>query len=78
MSAVIDLLIEELDSKFGYRAFYTLRDLKNIGYFGSLSAARKALSEGRLPFIKISSRRHAIPRCALLAYLRSNLIESSQ
>lgn len=72
-SDLLDSLEEELNSKLGDLPFYTLRQLISIGFFGSTSAARVALREGRLTFFKISARRLVIPRLVLLEYLRNNM-----
>lgn len=72
---VLDLLIDELTKQLGDRQFYTIRDLKTIGVFGTAQSARKALKNGELAYVKISPRRCVIPRAALLEYLRNNLSE---
>jgi len=74
----MDSLVEELTNKLGDRPFYTLRELTSIGFFGSMPAARMALKEGRLIFIKISPRRFVIPRSVILEYLRINMSESEE
>lgn len=70
---LMDSLIEELTTKLGDRPFYTLRQLTSIGVFGSMSAARQTLKEGRLVFVKISPRRLVIPRSVIIEYLRNNM-----
>lgn len=77
IARVIDSLVEELNSKLGNRQFYSLRELTSIGFFGSMPAARMALKEGRLIFVKISPRRLVIPRSVLLEYLRNNVSEGA-
>lgn len=74
-SHVIDSLVEELEDKLGDRSFITVRQLVDCGVFGSMSAARMALADGRLPFVRISPRRFAIPRSALVAYLTKNFVK---
>jgi len=74
--AVYDEFIQELDRIIGDRPFYTLRELIAIGFFGSRSAARNALKEGLLTFVKISPRRFVIPRKAVLYYLHSKISPS--
>lgn len=76
-SQVIDSLVEELNTKLGDHTLVTLRELVDYGIFGSVGAARVALIQGRLPFIRISPRRIAIPRQALLAFLCDNLSEKA-
>ncbi len=73
MSKLMINLVEELNEKLGNRPFYTLRQLTSIGFFGSMPAARSALKDGRLSFVKISPRRSVIPRGVLLEYLRNNI-----
>lgn len=73
---VNNILIDELTKQLGDRNFYTIRDLKTLGYFGSLQAVRMALREGKIAYIKISPRRSLIPRVALIDYLRNNLSEN--
>jgi|688.fasta_scaffold04531_18 hypothetical protein len=75
---LMDSLVEELTNKLGDRPFYTLRELTSIGFFGSMPAARKALQEGRFPFVKISPRRFVIPRSVILDYLRSHMSKSKE
>lgn len=72
MSSDINLLIQELTNRLGDHSFYTLKQLTSIGFFGSMSAARNALDEGLIPFLKVSKRRYVIPRQSLIAYLQSN------
>ncbi len=72
---IIDSLVKEIDDYLGYRTFYSLRDLTNIGYYGSMAAARRAMKEGHLSFVKVSQRRCVIPRKSLLDYLSKNLSE---
>lgn len=74
-SHLLNCLVEELNVKLGDRPFYTLSELKSIGFFGSLPSARRALREKRLAFVKISPRRFVIPRTVLLEYLRNNISE---
>lgn len=74
--AIMETLVEELNIKLGDRPFYTLRELTSIGFFGSMPAARLALKQGRLTFVKISPRRFVIPRSSVLEYLRENLSKS--
>lgn len=76
-SRLMSSLEEELTSKLGDLPFYTLKQLISIGFFGSKAAARVALREGRLTFVKISARRLVIPRLVLLEYLRNNMTEAS-
>lgn len=72
---LINLLIDELTKQFGDRQFFTIHDLKALGFFGSTHAARKALKEGLITYIKISPRRCVIPRSIILEFLRNNTIE---
>lgn len=74
-SQLMDSLVRELNSKLGDRPFYTLRQLTSIGFFGSMPAARMALRDGQLSFVKISPRRFVVPRLALLNFLRNNMSE---
>lgn len=77
-SKILDSLVEELEEKLGRdRTLITIRQLVACGIFGSMSSAREALAKGRLPFIRISPRRFAIPRKALLAFLYENLKEKA-
>ena len=71
-SPLMDSLIEELNKKLGDSPLITTRQLISCGIYGSLSAARQALREGRLPFIKISLRRFVVPREELLNFLLNN------
>lgn len=73
---IFDLMADQLIKQLGDRQFFTLRELTDIGVFGSLSHARDVLKAGNLSFIKISSRRSVIPRVALLDYLQNNLSEN--
>lgn len=75
MGTQFNQLVEELNKKLGDQPFYTLRQLTSIGFFGTTSAARKALKSGKLAFVKISPRRCVVPRNTLLDYLRCNLSE---
>jgi hypothetical protein len=61
-SHVLDSLVDELENKLGDRSFITVRQLVDCGIYGSMSAARMALADGRLPFVRVSLRRLAIPR----------------
>jgi len=70
-------LVDELNEKLGDKPFYTLRQLISVGFFGSMHAARRALQEGRISFVRISPRRSVIPRTVLLEYLRKNFSEQS-
>lgn len=72
---LINILIEELTKELGDRHFYTIHDLTEVGFFGTKQAARKALKNGKLAYVKISPRRSVIPRAALLDYLRNNISE---
>ena len=72
-SQIIDSVVEELESKLGDRSFISVRQLVDYGVYGSTSAARKALSDGNLPSIRISPRRLAVPRTSLLEYVRKNM-----
>lgn len=74
---LINLLIDELTEELGDRHFYTIHDLHTLGFFGTKNAARKALKNGKLAYVKISQRRCVVPRAALLDYLRNNLSEKS-
>lgn len=74
-SQLMDSLVGELNMKLGDRPFYTLRQLISIGFFGSMNAARMALRDGKLSYVKISPRRLVVPRLALLAFLRNNISE---
>lgn len=74
-SQVVDSLLEELEARLEDRTFVTVRELVDCGIFGSMSSARMALSKGRLPFVRISPRRLAIPRQALIAFLCENFRE---
>lgn len=69
---IIDSFIEEFEVRLGSRSFITIRELVDYGIYGSMSSARMALTNGRLPFVKISPRRFAIPRQALLLFLCEN------
>jgi hypothetical protein len=70
---LLHTMSEEISKKLGDNPFYTLRQLTSIGFFGSLPAARLALRQGLLPFVRISPRRFVIPREAVLDHLRKNL-----
>lgn len=72
-SHLINSLVEELNIKLGDRPFYTLKQLITIGLFGSMPAARMALHQGHLAFVKVSQRRLVIPRLVLLEYLQKNV-----
>ena len=61
MTQFIDSLVEELNMRLGDQPFYTIRQLVDCGLFGSMSAARMALSDGTLPYVRITSRRFLIP-----------------
>lgn len=74
---VINSLVDKFAQQLGDRHFYTIRDLQILGFFGSIHAARKALRNGKLIYVKISPRRRVIPRAALLDYLRNNLSDKS-
>lgn len=74
-SQVVNSLVKELELKFGNRSFITVCQLVDCGIYGSMSAARMALGNGRLPFVRISPRRFAIPRVALIAYLTKNFVK---
>lgn len=70
---LINSLIEELNKQLGDRYFFTLQDLHSLGLFQTVYAARKALKDGKLTYIKISPRRRVIPRSVLMAYIRHNI-----
>jgi len=70
---LINLLDDELTKRLGDRHFFTIRDLKDFGFFGSTHSVRKALKVGKLAYIRISPRRCIIPRAAILEYLRNNI-----
>lgn len=72
---LINLMIDKLTEHLGDRQFFTIRDLYSIGFFGTMHAARMALKQGYLPFIRVSPRRCVIPREALMKFLRDNLRE---
>lgn len=72
-STLIHTLIEEIDTKIGNTPFYTLPQLVEVNLFGSMLSARDALKNGKISFIRISSRRSVIPRASLLEYLKTNL-----
>lgn len=76
MTSLINLLTESLAKELGNRHFYTIQELQTFGFFGTAYAARKALKDGVLAYVKISPRRRVIPRAALLKYLESNLSEN--
>ncbi len=71
-----DSLIQELVTRLGDKEFYSVSELVTIGFFGSKPGARLALRQGALTFIRISPRRIAIPKQALIAFLRDNLEEN--
>lgn len=78
MSQLMDELTKELNEKIGNRAFFTLPELVSLGLFGTVQTARQALTEGNLPFIRMTERRCVIPRAGLLDYIRSNLSNIEQ
>lgn len=78
MTTLINLLADELIKQLGERHFYTIRDLKTLGVFGTMYAARKALKSGQLTYLKISPRRTVIPRAVLLDYIRVNLSRNEE
>lgn len=73
---LIDLLIAELTKELGDRRCFTIDDLHSLGFFGSKHAARMALNNGKIAYVKISPRRRVVPRAALLEYLKNNLSEN--
>jgi len=78
MSNYLKTLLKEISEQLGDHQFFTASELAKIGFFGTTYAARKAIKEGKLPFIRISNRRKVIPRPALLEYLRNNISEKSR
>ena len=72
----IGVLVEELNKSLGDLPFYTLRQLRSIGFFGSMAAARLALKQGHLNFVKVSQRRCVIPRASVIEYLQKNLVQN--
>ena len=76
-SLLMNSLVKELNDKLGDRPFYTTRELISVGIFGSIPAAKMALRDGQLSFVKISPRRFVVPRAVLLEFLRNNLTEVS-
>jgi hypothetical protein len=74
-SKVTESLIEELEAKLGDSFFITLRQLVDCGFYGSVNSARRAIENGHLPFVRISTRRLVIPRSILLEFLRTSLEE---
>lgn len=54
------------------RPFFTVRDIKNLGIFGSLQAIVSALDDGRLHYIRVSPRRRIVPKQALIEYIHRN------
>jgi hypothetical protein len=70
---LINLIVEELKKELGDRHFFTIDDLYILGVFGTKYAARMALKNGKLAYVKVSPRRSVIPRAALLEYLRNNV-----
>ncbi len=74
----IEELIEILSRKIGDQEFYSLRELTDLGFFGSIASARRAIQQGLLPSLKISTRRIVIPREAILKYCMENLQTSQK
>jgi hypothetical protein len=73
MSEINNALVNELTQKIGDQSFYSLRQIVNLGVFGSMVSARRALKDGRLSSVKISPRRSVILRQDLLNFLQNNL-----
>jgi hypothetical protein len=67
------ILATELNQKIGDQPFYSLRQVVDLGVFGSIGSARRAIKKGRLSFVKISPRRSVILRHELLSFLQNNL-----
>lgn len=78
MSTQLINLLDELAKQLGDRPFFTVDDLHNLGVFGTKYAARMALKNGLLAYIRISERRRVIPRAALIDYLQNNLSGSKK
>lgn len=78
MVAQINLIIEEFIKEIGELQFFTIEDLQNLGFFGTKYAARRALKNGQLSYIRISDRRRVIPRSVLLEYLRNNISKNGE
>lgn len=72
-----DDVIGEIDKKLGDLSFLTLPQLKELGVFGSLSAIRRVLREGKLTFVRVSPRRCLIPKSSILKYLHKHLSNST-
>lgn len=71
---VLDILIAEIDEKLGIKSFYSISELKKIGWCGTRAGIHKALKrDGQIPFIKASPKRVLIPRYALIEYMRRNI-----
>lgn len=66
-------LIEEFDRLLGDKPYFTVKQLIDLGLFGSVSAASKALKRGDLPSVKVSEKRTVIPRSAALQFFKDNL-----
>ncbi|HEY4831642.1 MAG TPA: hypothetical protein VIH61_03680 [Waddliaceae bacterium] len=73
---LIDGMIEEVNKKLGDRSFYTIPELVSLGLFGTVQAAREALKNGRISFIRVSERRCVIPRKCLVQYLKNNYVQT--
>jgi hypothetical protein len=75
VSTIMNSLAEELVKQLGDRQFYTARDLHTFGLFQTLFAAREALKQRKISYIRVTPRRRLIPKAAVLKYLRDNLSE---
>jgi hypothetical protein len=69
----LNLISEDFAKEIGCLQFFTIKDLQNLGVFGTKYAARRALKNGQLSYIRISDRRRVVPRSVLLEYLRNNI-----
>ena len=69
----IETLVREFDELLGKKPYFTAKQLIDLGLFGSVSAASKALKRKDIPSIKVSEKRSVIPRSAVLKFFKENL-----
>jgi|ERR1700676_379644 len=64
---------DEFSDMIGGLHFYSVRQIVNLGIFGSLVSVRRSMYAGELPYIKVTPRRSIVKREDLIEFIKSKL-----